>query len=371
MPRPSAPGPTSTLAAPAVQAAADAGLRYVGADAPGIRRRRAGTGFAYADADGAPVRDAATLERIRALAIPPAWIDVWICAHPRGHVQATGRDARGRKQYRYHAQWQRQRGTGKFDRIVAFGSALPRLRRRLRRDLAQPGFPRDRVLAIVVAALAETLIRIGNHSYARSNRSFGLTTLRNHHVKFVHGGRARLRFRGKGGQQHDVALDDARLVKLVRRCQQLPGQALFQYRDDDGGVRPVDSGQVNDYLRAAMGEDFTAKDFRTWGATLAAFQRLAGTTLPYRAGAAPPSERALAALENAVVKEVARALGNTPAITRKAYVDPRVFAGWRDGRLQRSAAAAGSNGARGERQWEQATLKFLRRAHHGDDGKAR
>jgi DNA topoisomerase I len=345
-------------------AASSAGLRYVSDAVPGLVRRRAGTGFAYADADGAVVRDAATLQRIRALAIPPAWTDVWICPQPLGHLQATGRDARGRKQYRYHRQWSAQRGSGKFGRIVAFGEALPRLRRRLRSDLARPGFPRDKVLAIVVAVLADTLVRIGNRDYARSNRSFGLTTLRNHHVRFARGGRARLRFRGKGGHEHDIALDDARLVKLVRRCQQLPGQALFQYRGDDGALRPIDSGQVNDYLRRAMGEEFTAKDFRTWGATLDAFRRLAATTLPYRSsGDHAPSERALAGLENAVVREVAHALGNTAAVCRLAYIDPAVFAGWRDGRLQRAAASAGENGARGARQWERATLRFLRGAH--------
>ena len=308
------------------QAASQAGLRHVSDDMPGIGRRRKGDGFTYVDADGATVRDADTLARIRKLAIPPAWTDVWICPRANGHVQATGRDAKGRKQYRYHAQWQELRGTGKFGRIVAFGAALPKLRRRLRRDLAQRGFPRDKVLAIVVSVLSETLVRVGNADYARSNKSFGLTTLRNHHVKFVRGGRARLRFRGKGGQLQDVAVDDAKLVALVRHCQQLPGQALFQYRDDDGDLRPVDSGAVNDYLRERMGETFTAKDFRTWGATLAAFQRLARTTLPYRAGPggtqAEPSERALAGLENAVVREVADALGNTPAICRKAYIDP-------------------------------------------------
>jgi DNA topoisomerase I len=352
---------------PSRAAASSAGLRHVSDAAPGLRRRRAGKGFAYADADGAVVRDPPTLERIRTLAIPPAWTDVWICPDPRGHLQATGRDARGRKQYRYHPQWSAQRGCGKFGRIVAFGEALPRLRRRLRADLAQPGFPRDKVLAIVVAVLADTLVRIGNRDYARSNRSYGLTTLRNHHARFVRGGRARLRFRGKGGQQHDIALDDARLVALVRRCQQLPGQSLFQYRDDDGALRPVDSGQVNDYLRQAMGEEFTAKDFRTWGATLDAFRRLSATTLPYRsAGDHAPSERALAGLENAVVREVAHALGNTPAVCRRAYIDPAVFAGWRDGRLQRAAAAAGENGARGARQWERAALKFLRAAHRAD-----
>ena len=352
--------------AQAQRAATDAGLRYVSDRDPGLRRRRAGSGFRYYDARGAIVRDAATLERIRRLAVPPAYRDVWICAQARGHLQATGRDARGRKQYRYHPEWQRLRGDGKFDRVVAFGKALPHLRRVLRRDLALPGYPRQKVLAIVVAVMAETLVRIGNEAYAASNRSYGLTTLRNRHVAFVSGGRARFRFRGKGGQEHDVVLDDARLTRLVRHVQQLPGQALFQYRDDGGGIAPVDSGQVNDYLREAMGSDFTAKDFRTWGGTLAAFQRLARTTLPYRADGSIAGERALASLQNAIVKEVAHALGNTPAVCRKAYIDPVVFAGWRDGSLQKAAAAA-----RGERQWEQAALRFLARAHRNGGRRAR
>jgi DNA topoisomerase IB len=340
------------------QAAADAGLRYVSDAARGIRRVRRGRGFGYRDADGATVRDRATLARIRALAIPPAWTDVWICADPRGHLQATGRDARGRKQYRYPRQWSAVRGHGKFDRVVAFGSALPKLRRRLREDFRRDGFPRDKVLAIVVAVMAETLVRVGNPEYARSNRSYGLTTLRNRHVAFLRGGRARFRFRGKGGLEHDVVLDDARLVRLVRRCQQLPGQALFQYEDAHGAVVPVDSGEVNAWLQAAMGGAFTAKEFRTWGGTLAAFQRLARTPPPVRADGKPASERAHLAVQNAIIKDVAHALGNTPSVCRKAYIDPAVFAGWRDGRLQRAAARA-----RGERQWEQAALRFLRRAH--------
>ncbi len=299
------------------------------------------------------MRDEATLQRIRALAIPPAYTEVWICRHARGHLQATGRDARRRKQYRYHAQWSAVRGDGKFDRIVAFGRALPKLRRRLQRDLALQGHPRDKVLAIVVSVMAETMMRVGNNGYARDNKSFGLTTLRNRHTEFVRDGRARLRFKGKGGQDNEVALDDKRLVKLVRGVQQLPGQALFQYRDDEGGVQPVDSGQVNDYLRMAMGDNFTAKDFRTWGGTLTAVQRLAATALP-----AEPSERELQQLQNEVIKSVADALGNTPTVCRKAYIDPCAFAGWRDGSLQRAA-----EGSRGERQWEQATLKFLAQAH--------
>ncbi len=260
--------------------AAEAGLLYVSDADPGIARRRAGKGFSYRTADGRIVRDRATLDRIRALAIPPAYTEVWICATARGHLQATGRDARRRKQYRYHPRWQQARGEGKFERIVAFGRALPRLRRRLRDDLKRPGFPREKVLAIVVSVLAETLVRVGNDEYARSNRSYGLTTLKGRHVEFLRGGRARLRFRGKSGLEHDLEIDDARLVKLVRGCQELPGQALFQYRDDAGTVLPVASGDVNDYLREAMGAGFTAKDFRTWGGTLLAFRELAAMPWP-------------------------------------------------------------------------------------------
>lgn len=339
------------LATPEATAARDAGLRYVTDELPGIARRRAGKGFSYRDADGHAVRDAATLARIRSLAIPPAYTDVWICALANGHLQATGRDARRRKQYRYHPDWARVRGDGKFDRVIAFGEALPALRRRLRRDLKLPGFPQDKVLAIVVALLAETLVRVGNPEYARDNRSYGLTTLRNRHLELVKGGRARMRFRGKSGQQHEVDIDDTRLVGLIKGCQQLPGQALFQYRDDDGALQPVDSGQVNAYLRDAMGTDFSAKDFRTWGGTVAALRHFAATALPET-----PSERALAALQKEVVCEVATLLGNTPSVCRKAYIDPSVFDGWRSGSLARLA------GLRGERQWEQATLKFLRSA---------
>ena len=358
--RSAADGPSAEAAvahAEAALAARQAGLRHVSDRVPGLRRERRGDSVVYRDPDGRQVADPDTLQRIAALAIPPAWTEVWICPQPRGHLQASGRDARGRKQYRYHRDWSAVRGNGKFDRVIAFGQALPRLRRRLRRDLAASGFPRDKVLAIVVAVLAETLVRVGNPEYARSNRSFGLTTLRNRHVAFVSGGRARFRFRAKGGQEREIVLDDARLVRLLRRCQQLPGQALFQYRDDDGQVVPVDSGAVNAYLRDATGADFTAKDFRTWGGTLAAFQRFARTPLPVAADGGPAGERALAALQNAVVAEVARALGNTPAVCRASYIDPVVFAGWRDGRVQLAGAQA-----RGERQWEAAALRFLRAA---------
>ena len=357
--RPPAKPPTPIAAGndAAIAHARAAGLRYVSDLDPGYVRQRSGKGFSYRDPAGQAVRDAGELQRIRALAVPPAYTDVWICLHPKGHLQATGRDARRRKQYRYHPEWQRVRGEGKFDRIIAFGDALPRLRRRLKRDLALAGYPRDKVLAIAVGVMAATLIRVGNDTYARSNKSFGLTTLRNRHIAFLRGGRARLKFRGKGGLEHDIELDDVRLAGAIRKIQQLPGQALFQYRDDEGTLQPVGSGDVNDYLRDAMGDDFTAKDFRTWGGTLAAFQRFAGTPLPEPVRGDAPSETALRAVEKAVISDVAHVLGNTPAVCRKAYVDPSVLAGWRDGSLARAA-----NGARGARQWEAATLKFLKRA---------
>lgn len=348
-----------------VKAAKAAGLVYVSDQEPGITRHRIGKGFGYRAPGGRPVRDAKTLARIRALAIPPAYTQVWICRDPRGHLQATGRDARRRKQYRYHPQWAAVRGDGKFGRLVAFGEALPKLRRRLRADLALPGYPRDKVLAIVVALLADTLARVGNSEYARDNRSYGLTTLRNHHLQFVAGGRARLRFRGKGGRDSEIAINDARLAKLVRGCQQLPGQLLFQYRDDDGTLQPIDSGMVNDYLRDAMGDDFTAKDFRTWGGTLHAVRGLASTPLP-ESVRGKPGERALTAAQNAVIAQVAGILGNTAAVCRKAYIDPAVFAAWREGNF-----AATIRGARGQRQWEQATLRVLRRARRAEAKGAR
>lgn len=336
----------------AAAVAAQAGLVYVTDADPGYTRRKVGTGFGYRTPGGAPVRDKGALARIRALAIPPAYTDVWICMDRRGHLQATGRDARRRKQYRYHADWIQVSGQGKYDRIVQFGASLPRLRRRLRADLGLGGFPRQKVLAIVVAVMAETLVRIGNAAYARDNRSFGLTTLRNRHVELARD-RVRLKFRGKGGLAHDIGIDDARLVKLIRAVQHLPGQALFQYRDDDGGLQPVDSGAVNAYLQEVLGEDFTAKDFRTWGGTLAAFKRLAATPVPE-----PPTRAALTRARKAVIQDVADALGNTPAVCRKAYIDPCVFVAWEDGVLHRIAGSA-----RGERQWEQAALKLLSKAH--------
>ncbi|ATD66208.1 DNA topoisomerase [Luteimonas chenhongjianii] len=341
-----------------VLAAREAGLRWVCDDQPGLSRHRAGKGFCYRDADGRVVRDGATLERVRRLAIPPAYRDVWICTLANGHLQATARDARGRKQYRYHPDWSEVRGHGKFDRIVAFGTALPRLRRALGRDLRLPDLQRDKVLAIVVSLMAQTFVRVGNDSYTRSNGSYGLTTLRNRHFKPLGAGRALLRFRGKSGQEQEIELDDAKLTALVRKVQQLPGQSLFQYIGDDGERHGIDSGMVNDYLRETMGGAFTAKDFRTWGGTLMAFRRFASMPLPEDGNGGAPSERALATQEKIVIADVADALGNTVAVCRKAYIDPVLYAAWRDGGLQRAAG-----NARGERQWEAAALKLLRQRH--------
>ena len=336
---------------PAERDAIAAGLRYVSDTAPGIRRERRGRGFCYRDADGARVRDVDTLARIRSLAIPPAYRDVWICVSPLGHLQATGRDARGRKQYRYHPDWRPLRDANKFDRIVAFGRALPKLRRRVRADLALPGLPRGKVLAGVVAIMACTLIRVGNDCYARENGSFGLTTLRTRHARFL-GKELRLQFNGKGGRAHEAGIQDPRLLRLMRAMHELPGQRLFQYRDADGELVPVESSDVNAYLRECMGEAFTAKDFRTWGATEAAFRQLAEIPAD-----AETSDTAAAGVCREVVTSVAAMLGNTPTVCRKSYVDPRVFEGWRDGSLQRRAARA-----RGPRQWEAALLGFLSRS---------
>lgn len=343
----------------APQVARAAGLRYVSDREPGIRRQRVGRQFRYLDARGRRIDDQPTLARIRRLAIPPAYEQVWICPDPRGHLQATGIDARGRKQYRYHPQWREARDGRKFSRMIEFGQALPRLRARLRRDLARPGLPRDKVLAVIVSLLDSTLLRIGNAEYARRNKSYGLTTLRDRHLQFIRDGRAFLRFRAKGGLDREVVVNDKRLSAIVRRCQQLPGQVLFQYLDDDGRRHAVDSGMVNDYLRAAMGEDFTAKDFRTWGGTLRAIALIGCTPLPERA-----SERALNGCIVEAVRQVAQELGNTPAVCRKSYINPLVFQGWREGHLQRVIR---EDIRRDPRRAERLALQFLRaQARRGD-----
>ena len=307
------------------ESARAAGLRYSTDARPGISRRRAGRGFGYRRPDGAPVADAATRDRIRSLAIPPAWTDVWICPDPAGHLQATGRDARRRKQYRYHSRWSSHRGDAKFERMLDFAKVLPRIRRRSEADLARPGLSREKVLATVVRLLELTLIRVGNDEYARINRSFGLTTLRTRHAK-VSGTAIRFRFRGKSGQQHEVGLRDRRLAGIVRRCQDLPGQELFQYVDADGEPHDVASEDVNHYLREISGADVTAKDFRTW----------AGTVLAYRAlRALAPSTDERGARHNVVeaVRLTADRLGNTPAVARRSYVHPAILEAYLDGAI--------------------------------------
>lgn len=294
------------------------------------------------------------LRRIGALAVPPAYEDVWICADPRGHIQATGRDQRGRKQYRYHAGFRALREQAKFDRMVQFGEALPRLRRRLRHDLARRGLPREKVLAVLVTLLDTTRARIGNEEYARSNRSYGLSTLRDRHVSFIRKGRAVLRYRGKSGIEHEAVIDDRRLVKLVKRCQELPGQQLFQYLDDEGLSRPVDSGQINDYLRDVMGEAFTAKDFRTWSATLQAIIVMAHTPLPEAR-----TKKAMNGAVIAAVRQVADELRNTPAVCRKSYINPLVFDTWRSGHLHAVVKPDVCGGA-DVRRIERAALRLLR-----------
>ncbi len=315
--------PADVLAEPLASAKA-AGVRYVSDTAPGIRRRRAGTGFVYTGTDGARVTEADELRRIRALAIPPAWRDVWICPQAHGHLQAVGRDGRGRKQYRYHPRWRAVRDETKYARLLAFGETLPKIRDQVDRDLARPGLPREKVLATVVRLLETTLIRIGNEAYAKANASFGLTTLRGRHVD-VSGSTVRFEFRGKGGKRVSVDLTDRRLARIVKRCQELPGQELFQYIDADGARQTVDSADVNAYLREIGGEEFTAKDFRTWAGTV-----LTALALRHVQGFDSTAQ----AKRNIVraMEAVAHQLGNTPAICRKSYVHPTVIDTYLDGR---------------------------------------
>ena len=293
------------------------------------------------------IRDAVTLARIRALAIPPAYEQVWICPHPRGHLQATGRDARGRKQYRYHPLWRAQKDEIKHARMYRFGRALPALRRRLRADLRLPGLPQRKVLALVTSLMDETCVRVGNAEYARSNGSFGLSTLLDRHVRFGRRGAA-LRFAGKGGTRHEVPIEDTRLAALVRKCQHLPGQRLFQFVDAQGRNHAVDSGQLNAYLHQHLGGDFTAKDFRTWHATLRACQLLLQRPRPQ-----PCTERACRRVFAEVTAEVAAQLRNTPAVCRKSYINPVVPQAW-----QRGDAPFGRNGP--HRRGAAALLSLLR-----------
>ena len=349
-------------AADARDVARDAGLRYATDARPGFTRHRSGRGFTYRDTDGATIRDRDVIARVRALAIPPAWTDVWISRWPNGHLQASGRDARGRKQYRYHARWQERRGTDKFDRMLAFAEVLPRIRRRCDADLATRGLSRDKVLAAVVRLLELTLIRVGNDEYARLNRSFGLTTLRDRHARIA-GTTVRFRFRGKSGLTHEVGLRDRRLAAVVRRCQDLPGQDLFQFVDADGDVRDVASDDVNAYIREASGGDFTAKDFRTW----------AGTVLAYRAlRAIQPGVGEHAARRNVAeaIRQTARQLGNTPAVARGSYVHPAVLEAYLEGSIRGALVEAAEEQATppaATTPREEAAVRTLLRQRRDDD----
>jgi DNA topoisomerase-1 len=309
-----------------VESARAVGLRYVSDLTSGIRRTRAGKGFRYRGSDGHPIRDAETLGRIKRLAIPPAWTDVWICRDPRGHVQSTGRDARGRKQYRYHPRWREVRDAVKYDRMLAFAEALPKIRRRTDRDLERHGMPREKVLATLVRLLEETRIRIGNDEYRKENGSYGLTTLLDRHVNVV-GAEVRFSFRGKSNKHHAVELHDRRMARIIKRFLEIPGQELFKYVDENGEAKAIDSADVNDYLREITGEDFTAKDFRTWAGTILAARFLRETTRePETQGARQELARAIA--------RVADELGNTPAVCKKGYIHPAVIAAYLAGSLK-------------------------------------
>jgi DNA topoisomerase-1 len=324
------------------------GLAYSSDTEPGITRRRSGKGFRYIDAQGRAVRDPKVLARINALAIPPAYEDVWICTDPKGHIQATARDARGRKQYRYHDQWREIRDADKYRQLEQFGLALPRIRSRVARDMALDELTTRKITAVVVKLLDLTLIRVGTREYARSNKSFGLTTLRRRHAS-VMGSRIRFQFRGKSGVQHDVTINDRRIARVIRRCMEIPGHELFQYRDAQGVVHCVDSGCVNAYLKEAGGGDFTAKHYRTWAASVFAFSQLQGRA---RVAAAPDK-----AAVGAVYKSTAALLGNTPAICRDCYIHPAVTQAYLDGRLPPQASLKTPAGLRAD---ERRFLAFLR-----------
>ena len=333
--------------------ARDARLQYVSDRRPGLQRKRSGAGFRYVTADGKRA-NRADLKRIRELAIPPAWEQVWICTHPNGHLQATGRDAKGRKQYIYHPQWHAVRTETKFNRLAAFGRALPKIRRRVARDLRLRGLPREKVVAAVVRLLEQTHIRVGNPEYADENQSFGLSTMRNRHVA-VRGQRLQFRFRGKSGKFHQVDFTNQRLARIVKRCQDLPGYDLFQYIDDAGEIRNMTSEDVNDYLRAIAGEEFSAKDFRTWAGTIQTAQ-----ILRHHDGDdnEEPTESALVA----AIDGVAAALGNTRAVCRKYYIHPAITDAYLDGTLTQWFTGPAPRSTRtGLSSDEAAVLRLLKR----------
>jgi DNA topoisomerase-1 len=329
------------------------GLRYVCDDAPAIRRRRAGKGFVYLDARGRRVADAVVLKRIRSLVIPPAWNDVWICAAADGHIQATGRDAKGRKQYRYHVDYREAREQSKYEHLVEFAEALPGLRTRVSEHMSLRGLPREKVLATVVHLLETTLIRVGNDEYVKANESYGLTTLKSKHVA-VEGSEVRFRFIGKSGKQWSLAMRDRRVARIIRACQELPGQDLLQYFDDDKELRAVSSGDVNAYLREITGRDITAKDFRTWAGTVL-MARFLGASGQFESET--KAKRAI----SAAVKQVATALGNTPSVCRKSYIHPAVTGAYLGGRFALEAVQVGGPPEpKGLRPEEATTLSLLR-----------
>jgi DNA topoisomerase I len=348
-------GGASSLIAAATEAAEEAGLRYVSDDQPGYTRKRKGDDFEYFDTKGNPITDEARLLRIKRLAIPPAYEDVWICPSPSGHLQATGRDARGRKQYRYHEKWRETRDASKYDKMLVFGAALPKIRERVEADLALPGLPRNKVLATIVSIMERTFIRVGNEEYAKQNNSYGLTTLRNKHAD-IKGSRVRFAFRGKSGVEHQVDVTDRRLARIVKKVQELPGQELFGYIGEDGQVHDIKSQDVNDYLREITGEDFTAKDFRTWAGTVLAAVALNAVE------AFETKKAAKANVKNAI-NAVSKILGNTPAVCRKCYVHPAVLETYLSGEmiegLKRKTDEALAQQAPDLRSVEAAVMKFL------------
>ena len=319
------PGTAGSAKESAIELARKVGLRYVTDAKPGLSRRIVNGRFSYRDAAGRAVKDKETLSRIKSLVIPPAWSDVLICPDPNGHIQVTARDARGRKQYRYHPLWRKARDENKYDHMVSFGKALPSIRRQVEKDLALPDLPREKILATIVRLLETTMMRVGNEEYARSNGSFGLTTLRDKHVR-IEGARLQFQFRGKSGVQHFVELSDRRLARIVSRCRDLPGYELFQYVDGDGNCRSVDSEDVNDYLRTISGQDYTAKDFRTWAGTLLA--ALALREFEKFDTNAQAKKNMVKAIESVAAK-----LGNTPAICRRCYIHPVILESYLEGSM--------------------------------------
>jgi DNA topoisomerase I len=365
---PSAPEPHPTRTAPRHQARAVNGaagssvldedaraavkaahLRYVTDRTPGITRERHGDAFRYLDPAGKPIKDPEELRRIKATGVPPAWTHVWICPDPNGHLQATGRDARGRKQYRYHTRWRSIRDETKYERMMVFGSCLPKIRRRVEADLARPGLPCEKVLAAVVRLMERTLARVGNPEYARENESFGLTTLRNRHVHVTRG-RLELDFRAKSGVRHRSIVTDAKLARIVKRCRELPGSELFQYIDEEGNRHSIDSGDVNEYLRTISGCEITAKDFRTWAASNLALLAISelDEERPSKHGSVE------------IIKKVAQQLGNTPAVCRKSYIHPALIESYLSGTLR--PCPNGSNGGGPDSVWavERKLIDFLK-----------